>query len=133
MNSKSLEYKVELMPDRVSGIVVEGHKRGRLLGFPTANVAPTSPLHIARGVYAVEVRLNGQLFKGMGNYGFKPTFGFEEDVLEVHIFDFDDNIYGKEISVIFIKYLRPEVKFSSPAALRKQLIKDKILCRQVLD
>jgi len=107
----------------VSGPVVEGAKRGRTLGFPTANVAMSDQVTPRSGVYAVEVLWNGLLFDGVANIGVNPTFrpdpseGKAKVSFEVYILDFDRNIYGDEIEVSFKKRIRDEVRFGSTAEL----------------
>ncbi len=110
------------------GKVVEGKKLGRTLGFPTANIEvdDAEKLIPANGVYAVEIQIDDEtnLLKGMMNIGFRPTAGGTSRTIEVHIFDFEKDIYGKLIRV-FVKYfLRKEIKFSGLDALKDQLKKD---------
>ena len=120
----------------LSGIVAHGNERGRLLGFPTANIElDESKLAIPLGgVYAVQVNVNGQRYGGMANIGNNPTFG---DVaaprLETHIFDFSGDIYDSPISIDFVARVRGEVKFASIDQLRSQLQADKEKCRQLLE
>lgn len=120
-------------PYRLSGRVVKGHGRGRKLGFPTANLeVPPEKLIPARGVYAVKVKVNDRSFNGVMNIGLKPTFDERDLSLEVFIFEFQEDIYGQNLSVEFIKYLRPEKKFASPAALKTQIEIDCKLAKDVL-
>ncbi len=107
--------------------VVEGHKKGRELGFPTANLEIPDPHKLipANGVYAVTSIVDGKSFKGMMNIGIRPTFNGKSRVIEAHLFDLDRDLYGETIRVIFRKRIRDEQKFSGPEALRKQLILDK--------
>ena len=111
--------------------IVEGHKIGRSLGFPTANlmIKNKQKLIPSNGVYAVSCQIQGyeKIFHGMLNIGFRPTFS-EEQIrnIELHIIEFNDIIYGKEISVYFNHYLRNEKKFSGTDALKAQLESDKI-------
>ncbi len=112
----------------VSGTVVEGEKRGRTIGFPTANIALDDSYVIpAKGVYAVNVACQGQKHHGVMNIGVKPTFHGDLDVeptLEVHILDFDRSIYGEAVEVEFVKFIRKEQKFGSVEALIKQIAQD---------
>ena len=111
----------------VEGGVVDGVQEGRKLGFPTANIEVTAEKLIpASGVYAVTARLEGSaaLKPAMMNIGTRPTFGENEQTLEVHILDFEDNIYGKELLVSFDHRLRGERKFRSAEDLADQLRKD---------
>ncbi len=115
----------------IRGRVVEGNKRGKLIGFPTANIEIDNihKLIPERGVYFVEVDTDGRNFYGMMNIGFRPTFNnTTELMLEVHIFYFDDDIYGKPITIRFIDRLRDEKKFNSIEELKEQLMKDKLDC-----
>ena len=111
---------------QLTGIVVQGDKRGRTIGFPTANiqVLDKNKLIPANGVYVVNVKVENKLFKGMLNIGNRPTFNGISNSIEVYIIDFNEDIYGKEITVEFLKWLRPEVKFNSLDELKSQLTKD---------
>lgn len=103
--------------------VVEGQKLGRQLGFKTANlVYPENLVEIGRGVYKVKVQYNGEIFDGIANFGLRPTLGdIEKAILEVHIFDFDKEIYGEKIKVTFSKKIRDEKKFKSLDELKEQI------------
>ncbi|MDO5787706.1 MAG: bifunctional riboflavin kinase/FAD synthetase [Phascolarctobacterium sp.] len=119
----------------LSGIVAHGNERGRLLGFPTANVElAESKLAVPLGgVYAVQVHVNGQRFGGMANIGKNPTFGdVAQPRLETHIFDFSGDIYDQPISIDFVARVRGEVKFASIEQLRNQLAADKQKCQELL-
>ncbi len=111
------------------GKVVEGQKLGRQLAFPTANIEASDPDKIipGHGVYAVKVKIQGQVYQGMLNIGYRPTVNNNADhrSIEVHLFDFDSDIYGKPIELIFFNKLRDERKFDSLGALKEQLSKDK--------
>ncbi|MBO8162504.1 MAG: bifunctional riboflavin kinase/FAD synthetase [Brevibacillus sp.] len=114
-------------PYKIKGTVVHGDKRGRTIGFPTANLALAGPYLIGKnGVYGVRVTLDGQIYHGVMNIGIKPTFALEkkEKSLEVHLFDFDGEIYGNELAVEFLFFLRDEQKFSGVDALVAQIRKD---------
>lgn len=112
----------------VEGGVVDGVQEGRKMGFPTANIEPSYALKLipAPGVYAVKVRVEGtdEWLSGMMNIGTRPTFGENKLSLEVHILHFSGNLYGRTLAVSFVKRLRAERRFSSPSALRNQLIRD---------
>lgn len=114
----------------IIGKVVEGAKRGQTLGFPTANLEISDELYPKAGVYAVEVVWHPQRFNGLANIGLNPTFspqrGEEEErfSLEVHILNFNQDIYGEEIEVHFKKRIRDEVRFESPSLLIEQIKKD---------
>lgn len=108
-------------PYAISGRVIHGWKKGRELGFPTANVAlkrQVSPLH---GVFAVSVATTGGILRGVANIGCKPTLNGKKTLLEVHLFDFSGNLYGKFISVEIVKKLRNEQKFDTLAQLISQI------------
>jgi riboflavin kinase / FMN adenylyltransferase len=113
----------------LSGTVVEGQKLGRKIQFPTANIEASDPDKIipGYGVYAVKVNVHNQTYQGMLNIGSRPTVNNNADhrSIEVHIFDFDADIYGEFVELVFIKKLREEQKFSSLDALKGQLVKDK--------
>ncbi|HEX5133620.1 MAG TPA: riboflavin biosynthesis protein RibF [Candidatus Krumholzibacteria bacterium] len=122
-------------PYLVKGTVVHGQGRGRDLGFPTANVRVADPhkLWPPAGVYAVRVGWRGWLHDGMMNVGRSPTIKRgDQDEIEVHIFDFDNHIYGDEISVHCEAFLRPEQKFPTVTALIEQLMADRQAARERL-
>ena len=116
-------------PYQIQGVVVPGLQNGRKMGFPTANidVSGTGKLLPESGVYAVRVRLedNETPLGGMINIGIRPTFNGKKMSMEVHLFDFDGNLYGKRLSVTFFKRIRGERKFNSMEALSRQLADDK--------
>ncbi len=110
------------------GIVVRGHGEGKKLGFPTANMQiSVEQLVPKRGVYAVEVEVEGfcGVFMGMMNIGCRPTYGEFKQTLEVNILDFDTDIYGRKVSVRFVRRLRDERRFGSISELIEQLGKDR--------
>ncbi len=114
-------------PFTVHGTVVSGEKRGRTIGFPTANISCRNDALIPTvGVYAVTVDIGDDLYYGMANIGYKPTFHDErKDVtLEVNLFDFDQDIYGREVSVSFHSFIRNEKPFAGVDALIAQLKED---------
>ena len=121
-------------PYRLNGTVVHGDKRGKAIGFPTANIKPEHVNKIIpkEGVYAVKVRINGDWFNGMMNIGTRPTFDGEQETLEVHLFNFETDIYGKEVQVRFFKRIRDEKKFNGKEELIEQLKEDKKLTQQLL-
>ena len=114
----------------IIGKVVEGAKRGQTLGFPTANLEISDELYPKTGVYAVEVVWHQQRLNGLANIGSNPTFSAQTGTreerfsLEVHILNFNREIYGKEIEVRFKKRIRDEVRFESPSLLVEQIKKD---------
>ncbi|NMM48004.1 bifunctional riboflavin kinase/FAD synthetase [Marinigracilibium pacificum] len=107
----------------ITGFVGEGEKRGRELGFPTANITiPEKFKKIpAHGVYGVHADVGGKRYQGMMNIGVKPTFRGSELSLEVHLFNFNENIYGEKITVFFDNYVRKERKFKNTEELINQL------------
>lgn len=118
----------------LNGIVIHGDKKGRTIGFPTANIKPEHPNKVIpkNGVYAVHVRVAEVWYKGMMNIGNRPTFNAFEQRIEVHIFDFDQDLYGQTIQVRFVQKLRDEIKFPDIPSLIKQLEKDKAASKQLL-
>ncbi len=118
----------------ILGTVVRGAQLGRSLGFPTANLSAHNEQFPPNGVYAVTAVLNGQSLKGVVNLGVRPTIASAsgERILELHLFDFDEEIYGEEIEVTFRKILRPEQKFPSLEALKAQIATDIGTARRLL-
>jgi riboflavin kinase/FMN adenylyltransferase len=112
----------------ISGFVEKGHKIGRNIGFPTANIRPDYNYKLipGDGVYAVKVLIDNKEFTGMLNIGIRPTVnkGNENKSIEVHIFDFNEDIYGKKISLMFYRRIRNELKFKSIEELKNQLTID---------
>ncbi|HTY57513.1 MAG TPA: bifunctional riboflavin kinase/FAD synthetase [Bacteroidota bacterium] len=119
----------------LAGTVVRGDGRGKTIGFPTANVRPASAQKIipAHGVYAVAARVGARRHAGMMNIGFRPTVAtVPEETIEVHLFDFDRDIYGEEVAVSFLRRLRDEKKFASLAELVDQLGRDREEARKTM-
>jgi riboflavin kinase/FMN adenylyltransferase len=121
---------------QLAGTVTDGNQIGRNIGFPTANIIATdhSKLIPAEGVYAVTVDVDGKQYKGMLNIGFRPTIDINADhrTIEVNIFDFEGDIYQKEITISFKKRIRDEKKFNSIEELRLQLITDQKCVEELL-
>lgn len=118
---------------QVRGTVIRGRDRGgRLLGFPTANLTLYDELCPKGGVYAVTVEYQDTTYQGVANIGYSPTFDNGEFSVEVHILDFDQNIYERPIRVNFIRRLRGEKKFPGPEALSEQISKDIEKARELL-
>jgi riboflavin kinase/FMN adenylyltransferase len=115
----------------ILGTVIAGEKLGRKLGFPTANLSAHSEQFPPNGVYVTEARLDGTLYRGVANLGYRPTLnaGNPERLLELHLFDLDREIYGEEMEVRFLRYLRPEQKFENVEALAAQIARDVELAR----
>lgn len=120
----------------IAGKVVSGYMEGRKIGYPTANLDTSAyGLLIPKGgVYAVMARIDdeGRWRQAMMDIGTRPTFDGDHTSLEVNIFDYQGNLYGKTLQVRFVKRVRDEIKFSSVAALTSQLSKDEIEIRQIL-
>ena len=110
-----------------SGKVIEGNKLGRTIGYPTANlqIDDEDKLIPGNGVYAIDAELQGRLLKGMMNIGVRPTIDGTKRVIEVNLFDFDEDIYGQTMKVTLKQRLRSEVKFAGLDELKAQLAKDK--------
>ncbi len=127
-------------PYCLHGKVVKGNQLGRKLGFPTANIQVSSTLKLipSVGSYAVKVELKGDVYGGMLNIGIRPTLHANPNqskpplTIEVHIFNFDKDIYGDEITIKFIKLIRKEEKFGSIEELKNQLLLDKQKATNVL-
>ena len=121
---------------RIEGEVIRGDQRGRELGYPTANMS-IAGLHPPRfGVYAVRVRVetgeNKGEYEGVASLGVRPMFGENLPKLEAHVFDFKGDLYGAQLSVALVSYLRPEEKFSSLDALIAQMDADSARARDIL-
>ncbi len=118
---------------QIRGVVATGRNRGgRLLGFPTANINLHDELCPKTGVYAVTVEFNNTNYKGVANIGYSPTFDDHVFTVEVHILDFDKNIYGQKIRVNFISHIRDEIKFANINELSEQIRRDIEKAKQVL-
>jgi riboflavin kinase/FMN adenylyltransferase len=121
-------------PHTVTGTVIHGDKRGRTIGFPTANIGVEDRYLLPpTGVYAISIMIDGKEHEGMCNIGFKPTFNKEKSAkpsIEVHIFDFQREIYGKKVSVSWFKRIRSEQKFNNVDELITQIAKDKAAVEQ---
>ncbi|NQU95543.1 MAG: bifunctional riboflavin kinase/FAD synthetase [Candidatus Omnitrophica bacterium] len=131
-------------PVTVLGTVIPGHKRGRIIGFPTANINPHHEVIPPSGVYAVKISLTssgtggpkGKIYNGIMNIGTRPTFkGVSPDVeptIEAHIFNFNKYIYGKDLEIIFVKKIRKEKRFKDAASLARRIKMDEKRARQIL-
>jgi len=120
----------------LQGTVTEGNRIGRSIGFPTANIVAGDPHKLipAEGVYAITAFLGDRFFKGMLNIGFRPTLHANADhrTIEAHLFDFDEDIYHKEITLCFHQRIRDEKKFENIGALQQQLIADREQVQKIL-
>ena len=124
-------------PVSVLGTVIKGHKRGRIIGFPTANIDPHHEVIPPSGVYAVKIKLKGKLYNGVLNIGKRPTFSknnydSSDLTIEVHLLNFDKSIYGKDLEIIFVKKIRDENRFKKIAELKAQIKKDESMARHIL-
>jgi riboflavin kinase/FMN adenylyltransferase len=117
---------------QVEGEVRHGDKRGRLLGYPTANLRLADDCAAAHGIYAVRARVDGRLIDGVASYGRRPTFDDGAPLFEVNLFDFAGDLYGKVMAVTLVERLRGEEKFSSAEALVAQMDRDAAASRAVL-
>lgn len=117
----------------ILGTVEEGKHLGRSLGFPTANLSAHSEQFPPDGVYAAEGLLGGKTVQGVVNLGLRPTVadGIPQRVLEFHLFDLDRDLYGEDIELRFLRYLRPERRFENLAALREQIGQDVAAAREI--
>lgn len=118
-------------PYAMRGHVIHGDRRGRTIGFPTANIRP-APLFLPRhGVYAVRLRVDGAEYPAVANLGLRPTVDGHRRLLEVHALDAGGDFYGKEAQVQFVKFIRPERKFSGIDALKEQIAQDAMAARAI--
>ncbi len=111
-------------PYTIEGKIVEGRRLGRTIGFPTANLERGEEQLPPDGVWAVRARVGESRFDGVANLGLRPTVGGEGRSLEVHLFDFAGDLYGRTMEVEFVEYLRPERKFASVEELREAIRRD---------
>ncbi len=116
----------------ITGVVVKGDGRGKTLGFPTANIASKHAIVPSDGVYAVRLSARDKCYDGVANIGLRPTFAKKELAIEVHVFDFDEDLYGEEISIYFIKKIREERKFENIEALIGQINSDIKAAKEIL-
>lgn len=121
-------------PFAIRGIVEHGDKRGRTIGYPTANLGVENYLRPKYGIYAVTGRIlaTGEVLKGAANIGIRPQFEPPKELLEPYFFDFSGDLYGQEIEIAFHHYLRGEAKFDSLEALIEQMDKDCAEARRLL-
>ena len=118
----------------LTGIVIHGKGLGHTVGMPTANTSFSQSLPIAEGVYASCVRIDGEKHIGVTNIGHRPTVDSDDRItVETNIIDFDEDIYGLDIGLSFIRMIRKEIRFGSMAALKEQLDKDRELCINLID
>jgi riboflavin kinase / FMN adenylyltransferase len=132
LNSGMVNNAAELLgrPYTLRGNVITGDHRGRLLGYPTANIELDSQKKLVpdNGIYFVKVDIGTDTYFGMASIGFRPTFQLTgKRTIEVNIFNFDENIYGRDIQISFLHKMRNELKFDSAEELVQQMHKDKIM------
>lgn len=116
----------------ITGEVIHGEKRGRDLGYPTANIRLDPHCGLRHGIYAVRVNLDGRLHDGVASFGRRPTFDNGAPLLEIFLFDFKGDLYGKTLDVAFIAYIRDELKFDGIEALIRQMDDDSVKARAAL-
>jgi riboflavin kinase / FMN adenylyltransferase len=117
----------------VGGRVIHGAKRGRELGYPTANIAQSGRSKLRQGIYAIKVRHAGRFFDGVASFGSRPMFDNGAPLLEAHLFDFDGDLYGSVLEVALVEFLRPEQKFSSTDELIAQMDDDSAKSRLLIE
>jgi riboflavin kinase / FMN adenylyltransferase len=116
----------------VEGEVMHGDKRGRELGYPTANLILAKGVTLKHGIYAVKAAVDGKTHDAVASFGRRPTFDDGAPRLEVHVFDFAGDLYGKTLEIAFIGYIRPELKFDGVQPLIRQMDEDSRTARRVL-
>ena len=117
----------------VTGEVIAGDRRGRTLGFPTANLRLGDDCRLRHGIYAVRLRrADGTYHDGVASFGRRPTFDNGAPVLEVHVLDFSGDFYGERVTVTFVDWIRPEARFDSIEALVAEMNKDLTIANDVL-
>jgi riboflavin kinase / FMN adenylyltransferase len=129
-----LDAAAELLgyPWFLSGTVMHGDKRGRELGFPTANLLPDPSCGLRHGIYAVRVGVGGRRYDGVASFGRRPMFDSGAVLLEIFLFDFSDDLYGAALDVAFIAFIRDEAMFASAKELIRQMQEDARLAREAL-
>ena len=117
----------------IEGKVQRGRQLGKKIGFPTANIDIKDYVLARPGVYSVKVKKNKGLnfVKGIANLGFRPTFNGKKILLEVHLFNFSENLYNKYLKIEFIKFIRPEKKFKNVDQLKKQINIDLLIAKKI--
>ena len=119
-----LVSKIMGRPWSITGRVVKGKKFGRRIGFPTANIKIFNQIKPMFGVYSVKILFNKKTYKGIANFGVRPTFGSSSPILEVNVFEKNLNFYNKDIKVLFVDFIRKEKKFKDSTMLVSQIKKD---------
>lgn len=116
----------------VVGEVIHGQKLGRTIGYPTANLRIDQTSGLRFGIYAVRLKVDGAAHDGVASWGRRPTVDNGDPLLEIHVFDFSGDLYGRTVEVAFVEWLRPELKFDGLEALTAQIEKDCAAARAVL-
>jgi riboflavin kinase/FMN adenylyltransferase len=119
-------------PYFIEGVVIAGEKRGRELGFPTANIRLDPSNRLKHGIYAVTLETDGHIREAVASFGRRPTFDNGPPLLEVYVFDFDGDLYGKKAEVVFYAFIRGEEKFATAGALVAQMREDEKKARALL-
>ncbi len=135
LNAGKVVEAAELLgaPWFISGEVIHGGKRGRELGFPTANLKLDASCGLKHGIYAVRTRLGGdRLYDGVASFGVRPMFDDGAPLLEVFLFDFDGDLYGQTVDVAFVGWIRHEQKFATIEALKRHMMGDAAQARDAL-
>ncbi|MGC2122417.1 MAG: riboflavin biosynthesis protein RibF, partial [Xanthobacteraceae bacterium] len=129
-----LDEAAELLgyPWFLSGTVLHGDKRGRELGFPTANLKPDASCGLRHGIYAVRVAVDGRRYDGVASFGRRPMFDAGTVLLEIFLFDYSGDLYGANLDVAFIGLIRDEAMFASAKELIRQMQEDTRLAREAL-
>jgi riboflavin kinase/FMN adenylyltransferase len=117
----------------VFGRVISGQRLGRTLGVPTANIALEPTNRLAHGIYAVVARVDGRAYPAVASFGTRPTVDAGPPLLEIHLLDFDGDLYGREIEAEFIERIRDELKFDSIPSLVAEMTRDKERARSILE
>ncbi|MGX3022267.1 bifunctional riboflavin kinase/FAD synthetase [Ursidibacter sp. B-7004-1] len=132
LEQDDLSFAQELLgkPYTIRGRVAHGNKLGRTIGFPTANIMLNRLVTPIQGVYAVEIETPNGCFNGIANVGNRPTINGTKPLLEVHLFDFSEQIYGQAIEVRFLKKIRSEIKFANFEALKQQIEQDVVAVKE---
>jgi len=116
----------------VSAEVAHGDRRGRTLGYPTANLRLDTACGLRHGIYAVRIAIEGERYDGVASFGRRPTFDQDTVLLEVFLFDFSNDLYGRMLDVAFIEWIRPELKFDTVEALVRRMDEDSAAARAAL-
>ena len=128
-NNLSLASVLLGRPVGLSGRVIKGAQQGRIMGFPTANIAMSFPL-LVRGVFAVQAKVANKRQHGVANIGMRPTVAGKQPLLEVHLFDFHEDLYGSQMQIDLLKKIREEKKFDSIEILKQQIKNDVRVVRE---